>query len=946
MKSFLLIISFLILSALSAIAQVVTTSPAFPRADEPVTITVDVTGTSLASFAWDNTSNPVWIWTWITEGCSSSCDAPTNVDPATSAQDAAKVARISANKYLITITPTTFFNKPADQIKKIGLKLKSRAWADQKETDNDRFIEFTEGGLALSLTAPSSFPVFKNTGDPFVITANTSEAATITIDINGGTVKTATAATTITYTHTVAGTASPTITVSATNGTETKETSFTYIVRTATANAPRPAGITDGINYTVDATRATLSLWAPNKTSVYVLGDFNDWTILPAYKMKKDGEHFWLELTGLTAGEEYAFQYLVDESLYVADPYADKILDPDDQYIPETTYPNLKAYPAQAIHTQSYFNRVAVLQTDKPTYTWQHTGFQKPVKENLVIYELHIRDFFDSDHRNYQTLIDTIAYLKNLGVSAIELMPITEFNGNDSWGYNPTFMFAPDKYYGTANKLREFVDVCHGQGMAVILDIVMNQQDLPNPYVLMYYDFVASKPTADNPWFNRDATHPFNVFFDMNHESKYTQAYLDTVNHYWLNQFHVDGFRFDLSKGFTQTNNPDDVAAWSAYDASRVAILERMADRIWSHTPDAYVILEHLAVNEEEKVLAEYRAGEGKGLMLWGNMNYAYNQATMGFSDGADISGVYYANRSWSVPHVVGYMESHDEERIMYKNEQYGNASGTYSVKNISTALDRVKAASLFFYTIPGPKMLWQFGELGYDLSINTCTDGTISNDCRVATKPVRWTYYEEENRKALYNFTANLLALRNQYTVFTAGTATLPATTGLTKQMTIKNTPYTDNPASAAQMNVQIVANFDVTQKSIDVTFPHTGIWYDYYTPGMALTVTAATKSVTLVPGAYKLYTDVNLGGPITGTEKENNKYTLSPYPNPTTGVFKIELSDTSLGVAVLDAYGRPVSFIRTGNVLDISNLAPGLYILKLTGKAGATTAQKIIKQ
>ena len=267
---------------------------------------------------------------------------------------------------------------------------------------------------------------------------------------------------------------------------------------------------------------------------------------------EKDGEHFWLEVSGLTPGTEYGFQYYVDESLKIADPYADKILDPDDQYIPASTYPNLIAYPPKAVNDQWYFNRVAVLQTGQQPYAWQAANYQKPAPGSLVIYELLIRDFFASGQRNYQNLIDTLGYFKRLGINAIELMPIMEFNGNDSWGYNPTFMFAPDKYYGTKNKLKEFIDQCHQQGMAVILDIVMNHQDIPNAYAMMNFDFTAFKPTPDNPWFNVNSPHPYSVFFDLNHESNYTKTYLDTVNYYWLNEYKVDGFRFDLAKGFTQ----------------------------------------------------------------------------------------------------------------------------------------------------------------------------------------------------------------------------------------------------------------------------------------------------------------------------------------------------------------------------------------------------------
>jgi hypothetical protein len=605
----------------------------------------------------------------------------------------------------------------------------------------------------------------------------------------------------------------------------------------------------DGINYPGDATRAILSLWAPDKTSVYVLGDFNDWEISSGYQMKQQGEHFWLEITGLTPGTEYAFQYLVDETLRLADPYADKILDPDDQYIPSATYPSLKTYPSKARTDKWYYNRVAVLQTGQTPYSWVVTNFSKPPKEKLVVYELLVRDYFDSNNRNYQNMIDTLSYLKRLGVNAIELMPIMEFGGNDSWGYNPTFLFAPDKAYGTKNKLKEFIDKCHQEGIAVILDMVMNQHDVPNPYVMMDFDFTAFKPTANNKWFNVDATHPFNVFFDMNHESTYTKTYLDTVNYYWLNQYKFDGFRFDLSKGFTQTNNPNDVGAWGQKDNSRIAILKRMADKIWSHTPDAYVILEHFAANDEEIELANY------GMMLWGNSNYNYNQNTIGLAGDSNFDWVYYGTRGWAVPHVVGYMESHDEERAMYRNLTQGLNFGSYNVKDPGTALERMKAISALFYPIPGPKMLWQFGELGYDIS--------IEQGGRTGTKPVKWDYYSDPKRKKLHDVTRTLIELKKSYSIFNTADVTFSGMNTLQKQIMLKAVPFTSTPSGTSQMSAVVVGNFDLSPKAITVNFPHTGNWYHYYSGGDALNVTNVATSMTLQPGEARVYTNVALPAP-----------------------------------------------------------------------------------
>ncbi len=153
-----------------------------------------------------------------------------------------------------------------------------------------------------------------------------------------------------------------------------------------------------------------------------------------------------------------------------------------------------------------------------------------------------------------------------------------------------------------------------------------------------------------------------------------------------------------------------DVGVWGQYDQSRIDILTRMANKIWEIDSTAYVILEHFADNSEETVLANY------GMMLWGNMNHQYNEATMGYS--SDLNGVSYKSRGWTVPHLVAYMESHDEERLMYKNIRFGNSAPTYNIKDTSVALNRIKLAAAFYFTIPGPKMIWQFGELGYDYSI------------------------------------------------------------------------------------------------------------------------------------------------------------------------------------------------------------------------------------
>jgi 1,4-alpha-glucan branching enzyme len=846
MKKLTLFFSLCVLVSLPVVGQVVTTSPAVPNPSQPVTITFDVTGTDFAT----KNLNDVWLWAWVLN-CSSSCDAPTNVNPATAAQNAAKVTRsvINPNVYSIIITPTTFFNKSANDLvgaNRIGVLLKGSDWGLGQTAD--RFITFSVD-FALTISQPSEASFFVNNGQVISIQANTNQASDITVKVNSSTVATSTGqVTTFTHPHTVTETfGSITVSVEANNGIETKTSSFVYTVRGTVVNQARPAGIRDGINYGADPTKVTLSFLAPLKTSVYAIGDFTNWQIDGNYQMKKDGEHFWVEITGLTPGQEYAFQYLVDETIKVADPFADKLLDPNnDQFITATTYPALKPYPAGASGI------VSVLQTAQTPYVWQTVGYQRPAKEKLNVYELLVRDF--DTPRSFQAVIDRLDYFKTLGINAIELMPIMEFSGNDSWGYNPIFYFGVDKAYGTKNKLKELIDKAHAKGIAVILDMVLNQADYEFPYVKMYW--AGSKPAANNPWFNQDATHPFSVFFDFNHESSYTKSLVDTINHYWLSEYKFDGFRFDLSKGFTQTVNTD-VGAWGRKDQSRINILTRMANKIWSVDPDAYVILEHFADDDEEVILTN------SGMMVWGNMTGAYKQSILGFSSGSDISRTYYKNRSggtWNnAGSVIGFMESHDEERMIYEAIHSGNSVTGYNVRVLNTALDRAKGALTFLFSVPGPKMIWQFGELGYDFSINTCSDGTtVNNNCRTGAKPIRWDYATDDAREKLYKTVSEFLALRNSYSVFHTSDVVISGGNDLYKQVTLKNNPYTDSPASANEMNVVVIGNFDVTQQSRAVTFPHTGTWYHFFSRGDELNVNATSMSINLQPGEFRVYTDV----------------------------------------------------------------------------------------
>lgn len=854
-----------------------------------------------------------------------------------------KLTRIGTDLYEFKIKPSvrSFYGVPANEsILKIAFVFRSSAspYREGKTAEGgDIFVNLSTGGLDVAITLPESDPTILALNGVLPIQALSTGSTNLALYIDGAQVGT-TSSLLINYDYTGSSAGKKWVKAVATSSTgSTKADSLYIVVRPPVTVQALPANIKDGVNYT-SVTSVTLSLYAPGKEYIYIIGDFTNWQVDPNLYMKKtpEGNRFWAEVPGLSPGVEYGFQYLVDGTLRVTDPYVDKVLDPwNDRYISNAVYPGLKQYP-----TGKTSGIVGVVQTAQSAYQWQNTGFTRPAKTDLVIYELLIRDFTTA--RTYQSVIDTLSYLKRLGINAIQLMPVMEFEGNESWGYNPMFMFAPDKYYGPKNKLKELIDKAHGMGMAVILDIVLNHQFGLSPLVRLWWDSANNQPAANSPYFNQVARHPFNVGYDFNHESQATKDFVDRVNTYWLTEYKVDGFRYDLSKGFTQTNSGSNVGQWGQYDQSRINLLKRMSDVVWQTDPSAYVILEHFADNSEETVLANY------GTMLWSNHNHSYNEATMGWLANSDFSWISWKNKGWQQPHGIGYMESHDEERLMYKNLQYGNASGSYSIKNLAVALNRQKLAAAFFFTVPGPKMIWQFGELGFDLSINyPC--GTDA--CRLSNKPPKWDYLQIPERVKLNKVYSALANLKVNYPAFRTNDFSI-AGSGAVKKIHLYH----------SSMNVVVIGNFDVNTQSGIPVFPNAGTWYNYF-DGTSMNVTDPNMSLQLQPGEFRIYTSVQLPAPepglLTGTEEIAgeipSEYALSQnFPNPfnpeTVIRFAVKQADM-VTIDVYDVMGSKVASVldeyKTAGTyevsFDASGLSSGVYFYRMTA-GGFSELKKLV--
>lgn len=930
---------FFILTAWLGLAQV-TTSPNPPLASGQVILYFDKAGTGLASYTgtiyahigvtvngntWQNV-----IGSW----------GNNTTQPA--------LTFVSGTTYSLTLGPdlySYFGVATTSTISQISVVFRNAA--GNAQTSPDIFIAV--GGFQMTALSPANGSnTIVTSGGNLPISATTSTTANWVLTKNGSQVATATNTTTFSNNQVITGDSAFELTATSVASSEVITKTFSAITTPSVTSVAIPAGIKQGINYDEnDPSKVTLALYAPGKQYVHVIGSFNSWNIANSYLMHRDTSNtdlFWIEINGLTSGEVYTFQYRINDGLKTADPFSTLVLSPyDDPYIDEATYPNMPVYP----DGQSF--EVSVIQTNQPEYNWQVTNFDRPDKEDLIIYELLIRDF--NSTKTWSSLSEQIDYFTGLYINAIEIMPVMEFEGNISWGYNTAYHMALDKAYGPEDSMKEFIDLCHQNGIAVILDVALNHVYGRSPLVRMWMTDTNNDgfgdPTSDNPYCNVTATHAYSVGYDLNHQSTATQYYVERTIEHWMNDFHIDGFRWDLTKGFTQNCTANDQTCTNAYQADRVAILKQYADYQWAIDPDFYVIFEHLGVGgsaTEEVEWANYKVDEGKGIMLWGNFNYAYNQNTMGYSDGSSFNNMDFENRSFTKPRLVGYAESHDEERMMYKNLAYGNASGSYNVQTLSTALDRQKTLGAVLFTIPGPKMFWQFGELGYDYSINYCENGTIDNGCRTNPKPIPMEngYSTDTDRQEVYDTWSEIINLRRTQEVFDTETFTITSNQGnLLPKVYIWNSTL----PSTQLKDVMVLTNFKVVSFNVTPNFPYTGTWYDLI-DGSSINVTSTGNDFTInmAPGEYHIYGNQL---PTFKTDDTQPVNTVKLYPNPAGEFFKLSAAAQKVTV-----YGSNGQLLQTnegdfvaGHKFTISTLPSGFYIINVTDTNGATNNFKLFK-
>lgn len=906
---------FFILIPIIGRSQVAVSNPAFVTEDGNIEITFDATQGNKGMVGATDCYAHTGLITSKSSGSSDWKYAPAWLDNSAKY----KMTSVGTDKWKLTISPdirTYYGVTDANEfIYKLAFVFRNSTGTLQgKGVGNaDIIVDVYPKGLQVAFDQPANNTIV-TPETSVTITARSSQNANLNLYLNtvsstplaqvsGGNL--------ISYTKTFTTGNYFLIAEAQNNGTTVRDT--TYICSTAKderSSETRPTELKEGITYNADGS-VTFCIYAPKKEYFYLLGDFNDFHPDNNYLMKYQEtgnifakkRYFWLTLTGLDPNKEYAFQYLADGSIRIGDPYCEKILDPwNDKYISSTVYPNLRQYP-----TTKAQDVLSTFKINQDKYQWKSTGFHAPVQNNLMIYELNFRDFTDEGTVN--AAIQKLDYIQALGVNAIEMMPITEFDGNDSWGYNPNFYFAPDKAYGTKQDYQHFIDECHTRGIAVIQDVVFNHSWGLSPWCKLWWDSTNGRPSTDNPYYNAVAPHPYSVGNDFNHSSILVRSFIKRALSFWLNEYHIDGFRFDLSKGLTQTVSTESTAG--NYDAARISYIKEYVDAIKETNPNAYAILEHFCNTDEEDNLASY-----KNTMLWRNMNWAYQQAAKGLNTG-DFTSMVGTNR-------VGYPESHDEERLAYALFTGGQSA----VRDTANAMKQLAACAAFAYLNPGPRMMWQFGELGYDYSINY--------NGRTGRKPIRWDYLNNPLRKGLHDTYAKVLNFRNNYADLFANPTTWNWQVTTSDWANGRRIYLTNGSLKAV-----VIANFTTTGAvTAYPAFGQTGTWYELIS-GETLNVTDPNMSLSLPAFDLKIYTNSLISG-VTATKTEYAEI----YPNPVADNLQIK-GKQATEIELYSASGIKVLHNKVENQsVNISVLPAGIYMGRISFDDGTVAQCKVCKK
>ncbi len=454
-------------------------------------------------------------------------------------------------------------------------------------------------------------------------------------------------------------------------------------------------------------------LFAPYNKEASLIGSFSDWQDIP---MKKDDQGYFRTQVELEDGT-YHYKFRIRSKSWFFEP--DQWVEVVDPYATDVDDSNKTAI----IHIKGGEKII-------DTYVWQNDQHPLPADHELVIYELHIADFSggenDPNPRGcYQHVIEKLDYLCELGINAIELMPVKEYPGDYSWGYNPRYFFATETSYGSTAELKHLIDECHGKGIRVLMDGIYNHSEADSPLTQIDHDY----------WYHHEPRDPDNNWgpefnyehYDENLDIKPAWKFVGDNVRFWIKEYHIDGIRYDAARQIANY----DFMNWIVKEAKEVAGAKPF-----------YNIAEHIPETPSITNL------EGPMDGCWHASFYHTIKAhvcgdTFNLEELKDVID---AKRQGflGATNVINYFSCHDHERLMIE----------LANRDIfdEAAFKRVKLGFALLITAVGVPMIWMGEEFGDYQPLDM-----------EATK-IDWQLLENENNQRLWEYCKGLIYLRKTH--------------------------------------------------------------------------------------------------------------------------------------------------------------------------------------
>ncbi len=470
------------------------------------------------------------------------------------------------------------------------------------------------------------------------------------------------------------------------------------------------------------------TVWAPHADQVFLVGSFNDWN-KKAHPLSRLPDGTWsVEVPGTKPGDEYRFRIVTGGKEFLRiDPYARRV-------------------------TSSVGNAVIL----RPAPQRLPTGFTPAPLNEIVIYEMHIGSFGRKAKEpcpgDFDETIERLGHLKELGVNAIEVMPVAEFPGGFSWGYNPSFIFAVESDYGSPRTFMEFIDEAHRLGIAVIVDVVYNHLG-PSDLDLWQFDgwnengkggiYFYNDWRAQTPW---GETRP-------DYGRKEVREYIGDNALMWVRDFGVDGLRWDMTAYVRNVHGRDDDPGADLADGW--SLMQWVNSEVRNLRENAILVAEDLQCNP---LLTKAQKDGGAGFSTQWDARFVHPlRAALSAADDSSLNldavrdaivHRYYLN---AFERVI-YTESHDEVangRARVPEEVDPGKASSWAAKKKSAL------GGAIVFTAPGVPMIFQGQEF-------------LENDWFRDDDPLDWS--KKKRFAGIFRLYQDLISLRLNRQGYTRG--------------------------------------------------------------------------------------------------------------------------------------------------------------------------------